>query len=162
MRIYSGMEAFFQRDNWKFTKVDDRPVIRLFYQGEITSWICYAQALEENEQFLFYAVCPLRAPQKTYPAMFEFLTRANYGMIIGNFEIDVLDGEIRHKVSIDLEDIDVTDTLIRNAAYLSVSMMGKYLPGIMLILAGKSAEEAIQHVEGPGKTPAPTAPPAQA
>lgn len=162
MRIYSGMEAFFQRDGWKFTKVDDRPVIRLPFQGKTASWICYAQAREEDERFLFYAVCPLRAPKETYPAMCEFLTRANYGMIIGNFEMDVSDGEIRYKASLGLKNVEISDPLINNAVYPVLSMMDKYLPGIMMVLTGKSAEEAIQHVEGPDKTPAPTAPPAQA
>lgn len=29
----------------------------------------------------------------------EFLTRANYGLVFGNFEMDMHDGEIRYKPS---------------------------------------------------------------
>ncbi len=36
-------------------------------------------------------------------AVAEFITRANFGIVIGNFEIDFSDGEIRYKTSIDVE-----------------------------------------------------------
>ncbi|MDJ1171766.1 hypothetical protein PMG71_20260 [Roseofilum sp. BLCC_M154] len=32
--------------------------------------------------------------------MAEFLTKANYGMILGDFELDLTDGELRDKTSI--------------------------------------------------------------
>jgi len=35
----------------------------------------------------------------------EFLTRANYGLNIGNFEMDFQDGEIRFKTAIDVEEV---------------------------------------------------------
>jgi len=36
-------------------------------------------------------------------AVAEFINRANYGIIIGNFEMDFADGEIRYKTSIDVQ-----------------------------------------------------------
>ena len=54
-------------------------------QGENGSWTCYAQTREDDQQFLFYALCPIRAPDKKRAAVAEFITRANYGMVIGNF-----------------------------------------------------------------------------
>lgn len=156
------MEGFFQRDNWKFTKVDDRPVIRLPFQGKTASWACIAQADEERERFVFYSICPLQTPKERFSAMFEFLTRANYGLMVGNFEMDVSDGEIRYKACVGLKNVEINDPLFHNAIYPSLWTMDKYLPGIMMVLTGKSAEEAIQYVEGPDHPPAPTTPPAQA
>jgi hypothetical protein len=36
--------------------------------------------------------------------MAEYLTRANYGLILGNFAMDMADGEVHYKVSVDFED----------------------------------------------------------
>jgi hypothetical protein len=88
-------------------------------------------------------------PEEKRVAMAEFITRANYGMRIGNFEMDFSDGELRYKSSIDVEDDHLSSPLIKHMVYPNVLMMDKYLPGIMAILyAGKSPRQAVEEVEG--------------
>jgi hypothetical protein len=81
--------------------------------------------------------------------MAEFITRANYGMRIGNFEMDFSDGELRYKSSIDVEDDRLSSPLVKHMIYPNVLMMDKYLPGIMAIIyAGKSPQQAVEEIEG--------------
>jgi len=78
----------------------------------------------------------------------EFLTRANYGMRIGNFELDFSDGEVRYKSSLDFEGVGLEPIMIRNAIYPAVQTMDRYFPGLIAVVAGaKSAAEAVQVVE---------------
>ncbi|WP_049790798.1 hypothetical protein [Trichormus azollae] len=51
----------------------------------------------------------------------ECITRANYGMIIGNFELDFNDGEIRYKTSIDAEGERLSFALIKQVVYANVT-----------------------------------------
>ena len=86
--------------------------------------------------------------------MAEFLTRANYGLIIGNFEMDLTDGEVRYKTGIDVEGDRLSAALVKNLVYANVLTMDQYLPGIMrLIYADVSPAEAIVQVEGPAPGP---------
>ncbi|HEX9018927.1 MAG TPA: YbjN domain-containing protein, partial [Anaerolineaceae bacterium] len=79
-------------------------------------------------------------------------TRANYGMIIGNFELDYQDGEIRYKTSVDVEDVALAESLVQNLVYANVLTMDKYLPGLMRVLyAGIEPIAAIEEVEGEGE-----------
>ena len=49
-------------------------------------------------EYVVYARCPLAAKtEKEKVRMAEFITRANYGVKNGNFEMDFFDGEIRYK-----------------------------------------------------------------
>ena len=80
------------------------------------------------------------------------MTRANYGLIIGNFEMDFSDGEVRYKTSIDVEDEDEDDrlsvALIKNLVYANVLTMDRYLPGVMSIIYGDvSPAQAIAQME---------------
>jgi hypothetical protein len=147
MRILKALEEFFGADDWAFARVDNRPILRMGFQGKNGNWTCYAQSREEDEQFLFYAICPLAIPEARRTAVAEYLTRANYGMIIGNFEMDFDDGEVRFKSSVDVQGIELVPDLIRNAAYPACLMMDKYLPGLIAILGGVSAQDAIDEVE---------------
>jgi hypothetical protein len=146
--LLSQIITFFTEDDWSFTKLQGESALRMAFEGENGEWACYAKAREEQEQFIFYSICPIAAPEDQRSAIAEFLTRANYGMTIGNFELDYTDGEIRYKTSIDVEGEKLTSALIKRLVYTNVAMMDEYLPGIhAMIKEGLSAEAAIQTIE---------------
>jgi hypothetical protein len=57
-------------------------------------------------------------------------------MTIGSFELDFTDGEISYKTTIDVEGNRLTSALIKRVVYANVTMMDKYLPGIMSVIYG--------------------------
>jgi hypothetical protein len=150
-RLLTAITDFFQSDNWTFEKVHDRPVLRLPFQGKNGKWNCFAQVRVGSslEQFLFYSVLPLNVPEPMRQAIAEFVTRANYGMAIGNFELDFSDGEVRYKTSIDASDAELTHALIRPVVVTNCLMMDKYFAGFMsVIYANISPAVAIKQIEG--------------
>lgn len=141
--------GFFEEDGWPFAQVEGQSVLRVGFQGQNGQWTCFAQAREEQTQFIFYSVCPVNAPEDKRLDLAEFLTWANYGLFIGNFEMDLSDGEIRYKTSIDVEGDRLSQALVQQLVYTNVFMMDRYLPGIMRVLyGGASPAEAIAEVEG--------------
>ena len=146
--IFQAIVNFFTQDDWPFTKIPGELALRLAFDGENGRWNCYAKAREEQEQFVFYSICPVNVPESKRMALAEFIARANYGMIIGNFELDFADGEIRYKTSIDVEGDRLSSALIKQMVYANVTMMDEYLPGIMsVIYSDVSPEDAIAQIE---------------
>jgi hypothetical protein len=144
-QILEQIIDFFTEDDWPYTKIKGEPILRMAFQGENGKWTCYAKARVEQEQFVFYSVCPVNAPENKRLAIAEFLTRANSGMIIGNFELDFADGEIRYKTSIDVKGDILSFELIKQLLYANVTMMDEYLPGIMSVIDNDvSPEDAIR------------------
>ena len=91
----------------------------------------------------------MKTSPKDFEAVAEFITRANFGMIIGNFEFDYSDGEIRYKTSVDLEGVEVQSNLLRNLVYANVLTMDKYFTGLMRVMyGGITPDEAIREIEG--------------
>jgi hypothetical protein len=133
-QILEEIISFFTKDDWPYTKIKGEPVLLTAFQGENGKWNCSAKVREEQEQFVFYSICPVNAPDSKRLAVAEFLTRANSGMIIGNFELDFADGEIRYKTSIDVEGDRLTSALIKRLVYANVTMMDEYLPGIRSVI----------------------------
>jgi hypothetical protein len=141
---------FFKENNWSFSQHETEPILQMGYQGENGEWMCTAQTREQPRQFIFYSTCTVKAPEKKRLAVAEFLTRANYSLIVGNFEMDFQDGEVRYKTySIDVENNTLSSALIGQLIYLNVMTMDRYLPGIMsVIYANISPEEAMIQIEG--------------
>lgn len=152
-RILQAFIDFFVDDDWRFDRSEQKPILRLSFQGRSGhTWSCFAQSRmgENTEQAIFYSVAPIKVPEAKRLAVAEFLTRANYGMVMGNFELDFSDGEIRYKTSIDLAGgSPLTPKLTKPMVYTNVLMMDKYLPGVMEVLyADVSPEQAIRKIEG--------------
>lgn len=55
----------------------------------------------------------MNVPEDRRLALAEFLTRANYGLFIGNFEMDWQDGEVRYKTSIDVAGDRLSTALVQ-------------------------------------------------
>ena len=143
--IFAEMVNFFKQDDWSFYQIKGQPVLQMGFQGKNGQWTCYARARENEQQFVFYSICPVTVPKSKRRALAEFIARANYGMIIGNFELDFAEGEIAYKTSIDVEGSTLTFTQMKRLVDTNVAMMDQYLPGIKSVIQGDaSPEEAIR------------------
>lgn len=147
--IFAVMIRFFEEDSWHFSRVQDETVLRMHVSGKNGQYQCIARAREEAHQLLFYSQFPINVPADKRLKVAEFLTRANYGLYIGNFEMDFQDGEIRYKTSIDVEGAPLSTAIVRNLVAPNLTMIDRYLPGMMaLIYANAAPEDAIALVEG--------------
>lgn len=146
---YEQVGAFLTQDGWYPQKNDEKSVYRMVFEGQNGEQRCFAQVRQDLEQLVFYAVAPIKVPEHARMAVMEFITRANYGMRIGNFELDLSDGEVRYKTSLDFEGTSLEDALIRNLLYPAVQTLDRYIPGIMAVGFGnREAATVIAEIEG--------------
>lgn len=146
--VYDSMLAFFKEDDWRFDVIPGKSAIKAGFKGQNAVFQLVAQANEQTERLNVYSVLDIRIPADKRQAIAEYLTRANYGLNIGNFELDFSDGEVRYKTSIDVEGGQLTSKMIKNLVYVNVLMMDKYQPGIMAVVyGGKSPADAVAEVE---------------
>jgi hypothetical protein len=137
---------YFNARGWGVTEINAN-TISTAVAGQNGTWTAYANAREQEAQLLVHSVMDQRVPAKRRKEVALFLTRANFGLLIGNFELDLDDGELRYKTSIDVEDAELTDALIDHLVLANVTTMDRYLPGIEAVVAGAKADDAIADVE---------------
>ena len=142
------MVEFFRDDGWPFAEIDGASAASTSFHGVSGQWACLAQAREAESQLLFYSLCPVAVQPGQYAAAAEVVARANAGMIVGNFELDYDDGEIRFKTSIDVEGDRLSPALVKRLVYANVHTTDQYLPAIRAVLEdGDSPAFAIARVE---------------
>ena len=145
---FQTLTRFLEDDGWYPQPLENKMVQRVYFAGDNGELRCYAQIRSDLEQFLFYVIAPVKAPDAVKAHVAEYITRANYGLRIGNFEMDYGDGEIRYKSSLDFEGETLTPQLIKNIMYPAVHTMDFYLPGLLNVMYGsKTPTEAIHDIE---------------
>lgn len=143
---------FLLEDDWKYSFNEDLGVyeFNLVIESRLKR-IAYSIYVGDSD-FTVYAVSPLgveRHDDTEMAQMALFLTRANYGLRRGNFEMDCNDGEIRYKVFVSCEDIIPSPEMIRAAVYTPAAMFDRYGEGLLsIIFEGTDARSAIELCEG--------------
>lgn len=130
------VESVLVEDGWPVHRMADGAVISTSVATDSHEWSCFACAFEADQQFAFYSVYPTKIDESVRPAMAELITRANYGLVLGNFEMDFGDGELRFKTSIDTENDRLSPALARTLIYANISVTGHYIPAIDALGSG--------------------------
>lgn len=133
---------FFRAEKWDISHTPGSSLITTSYTGVNGQWFCVAQVGQSPTRFVFYSICPVIIPRPKRVAVVEFLTRANYGGVLGNFEMGLDEGEVRYKTSLETSDPVFTPQLIRPLVYTNLIMMDNYLPGLLTVAFGQASPAA--------------------
>lgn len=142
MGIYEAVAASLEAAGWAALPMTEGETLAIPVRGLNGRWLCYVHVLTETAQLACHSICPLAAAADKRPALAEFLTRANFGLVIGNFELDFDDGEVRFKTSVDLDGLDPSPPLVRSLVVANVAAMDRYLPGIVAVIGTDIAPAA--------------------
>ena len=132
--VFDAAAEALTRLGLRFSVIAGETKFMLPFGGGSANYVSYLRIDEERCFVLFYAMCPLVASENRRQAMAEFITRANYGLSIGNFELDLADGEIRFKAALDVEGSHLNEALLGPLVFASTHTMDRYLPGIIEVL----------------------------
>jgi|GEM_PF-3273800 len=147
-KILDVIVNFFQNDDWKFSQLPGKACLRMGVKAENGEWECLAQAREEQEQFIFCSICPEEVPENKRLSVAEFLMRANWGLQIGKFTMNLENGEVRYETYINVKGDRLSLPLIKNVVYINILTMDRYLPGIVSVTRGSiSPEKVIGQIE---------------
>lgn len=108
--------------------------------GQVDMILCDIRVFDNA--YVVYGVLPFKVLTEKFQPMAEFLTRVNYGLQHGNFEMDFTDGEIRYKSYVDCEDMtELSFVIVERSVYCPLAMLSKYGDGIIDIFLGNSTPE---------------------
>jgi len=148
--IFSTLIDYMEAEQWRYEILEGQTVLRFHVKTKSGRLMCYAEVQEDKYWLLFYSYLPVNVPEDRMTRVAEFLTRANQGMRIGNFELDFADGEVRYKTSIDMEGGEITHKMIDNLLQANLSTMDRYFNGMMEVVYGsKLPVELIAGIESP-------------
>ena len=107
---------------------------------------------KKASHFVLYLYHPLTILEPLRNTAAEFIARANYGLPIGNFEMDFADGELRFKVGIPVLDIPVSRGQFAQALEILINTTIYYhTPLVRTLYDGVPSQRAIEDTENASK-----------
>ena len=135
----------------------DEEVVRTDLRGEVASYRIVARVEVEADLFQVFGYSPVRIPEGCRPAIAEAVARANYGLRLGKFELDVDDGELRFQTVQILIGQTVGEEVIDRMISTTLNMLDMYLPAFLSVIhANELPKDAIGRVEAVYRRPSET------
>ena len=133
--IYATLVRFFEGAKWKFQSSAEQRSVTLVFDGKHGPWTTHVKAFDDDQQVGVYGILPFTIESERRLAAAELITRANFGLVIGNFEMDFADGEVRYKTSLDVEGDRLSDVLLLQLIHANLSIVDTYLPAFVAFAA---------------------------
>lgn len=148
--MHDTIGAYLTTRDIAFERVDEETYLfRLAGDGD-TSWFTSISAVVELDQVIVLGELPVAVPPPCRRELGVWSARANRGLPVGNFEVDLDNGGVWAKTSIDVEDDALSDALLENLVGTNHALVGRFLPSLAAWLAGDivGPDEAAMAAQG--------------
>ena len=146
--LYKCVKDYLDKNDWHYTFDDQKGLFRcgVNLKGKLSECRLFIDI--KDKVILNYATIDMRADTDVRMAVAEFITRANYGLTFGNFEMDFDDGEVRYKMTVDCENQTPGYDILDRMVVMPALMFQRYGNGLLSVMFGfQSPEEAVKASE---------------
>jgi hypothetical protein len=149
-RLLGSLVDAMETLGWQFHLDGDAGGVVLPMTADEAEYLIALTPIEAAGLFLVRTTIPDRVPVEHRGAVCEFLNRANWRIAMGNFEMDMEDGEVVFRVTMESRKTDPTASAVRRLVLGSVSVFGRHLPALRGVAAGEaSPRDAMDGLEPP-------------
>lgn len=143
--IARALEALFEKHSWRYEKRDEN-YYDFTFNCDVNRFNLYALIGTYVNTLSIYVHMPFQVPATRMTEIAELISRINYNMTLGNYELDFHDGEILFKVSQSFSLHEPHPDEIMILLDCALTMAQTYFPTFGAVLyGGRSVTEAVQH-----------------
>ena len=125
-----------------------QPAAMVDLQGEEAIYTSRYTAVESSRTIVCCTRCPVRVPKPTRRKATEFITRANFGLLLGGFDMCLDDGAIYYRASCRIADGSLTMEMVEDLAWAGVFAFDRYLPRLLEVVYGdRPVDEAVKEAD---------------
>lgn len=143
--LLTNIVDWVEQQGWKAIIDEKRELLLLPMQSTSGEWMLAIHANDVSGFVICHSVLDARTPGDRIEEMKTLVSRLNYGLAIGNFELDETDGEIRFKTSMDTEGMEDAPhpALMSNLVRANLTSMDRFKKSIEAVMSGASTNEAL-------------------
>lgn len=121
----------------------DAPGFAASFEDEGPDVTVYSLVYESEGRLVFYLEFNTTTPKNSLSQVAEFITRVNYGITIGNYELDYSTGTVRFKSSIDYRGMQLQPVMVQRVILSAMDAVEPYAQALIEVMQGRiSARQA--------------------
>ncbi|MGI6357702.1 MAG: YbjN domain-containing protein [Bacillota bacterium] len=150
MLILETVCEYLDNERWSYHADRERSLVFFDVAGEKGTMSCAIVVDEGLRCLTFLIQLGVTVPGIKRLRMSDFITRVNYALLLGCFELNVDSGDMRFRVSLPLADAELSRQQLRDIIATGIYTVDRYYPGVMmLIYKNATAAEAYNDGQNP-------------
>lgn len=146
--VYTSLLEHLERTGIVYQADADREVASATFTCETGAYQVIARVNEEDRLFQVFGICPITIPQGSRLDVCHAITRANWGLKVGKFELDMDEGRLHFHIANVVDGDQVSDGLFGRLIAITLAMLDRYIPAILSVVYGNEPPaSAVQRVE---------------
>ena len=146
--VYTSLLEHLERTGIVYQADADREVASATFTCETGAYQVIARVNEEDRLFQVFGICPITIPQGSRLDVCHAITRANWGLKVGKFELDMDEGRLHFHIANVVDGDQVSDCLFGRLIAITLAMLDRYIPAILSVVYGNEPPaSAVQRVE---------------
>jgi hypothetical protein len=140
--VYEAVADCLRRLDPELSEDREHNAVVAEYEGDAGTWLVVGEADEERELAAVTAVVRgLVTPEHREPVAL-LLTRINLGLALGAFTLDLDEGQVRFRASVDFAGSEPDERLIRPLATMCLAAPERWLAAIVAVATGADVADA--------------------
>lgn len=131
-----ALERFFEREGITSERTEFNDVFKLGFAGDNGCFRGHVEVDEADRTVQVRTVAPVRVQKSKRRLVAELLTRINYQLLLGTFEMNMDSGTIICRTSIVLGKSDLHSDVMAHLLYANWHAMDEFFPAMSAVLFG--------------------------
>lgn len=147
VEIAELIRKYLVEDDWKFNFDEERGLFTFGLNLKCKFGKARYEVKVGETDYMVRAYVKQDAEESVRQNVCEFITRANFGLINGNFEMDFDDGELRYKSWCNCDNMMPSSAIIKNSIIIPALMLERFGDGLAAVIFGiKDPKQAIDDI----------------
>lgn len=144
----TSVESYFTKNEWQYDKRDEDTVAASFSLNSKIKNIRVLFSVSEHD-FIIRGISPIGPGKEEMAAAAEYLTRANYGLVLGKFELDYDRGIVAYALNQRFYGrASINEKVIDSSLDMVIAMFERYGEGLVNVVMGHAdPKEEIEKAE---------------
>lgn len=140
--IVDQVRDYLDQNDWKYEYIADRNYIKAGVNLKCKLQTVKLLITFNEKGYTVLASATMNASEDTRASVLEYISRANFGLRNGNFEMDLRDGEVRYKTYTNCRGLDrLPNEIIEDSIIIPPMMFSRYGDGMAALMFGFSDPE---------------------
>eukprot|EP00771_Trimastix_marina_P001129 gnl/Trimastix_PCT/2174.p1 GENE.gnl/Trimastix_PCT/2174~~gnl/Trimastix_PCT/2174.p1 ORF type:complete len:196 (+),score=35.05 gnl/Trimastix_PCT/2174:46-588(+) len=144
--------TFLNEKGLRFRTVREKNICHMVFHDESTNEDANVviETHEDKDVIVINTLCVDKCPEARRSAVCEFIAKANYGLHVGCWNIDMNDGECEYRTAVNCAGVSDVPRLLKMLFERNRKTFWRYLPGLKRVFNGEDPIQACNAVESRG------------
>jgi hypothetical protein len=142
--LFDRVAGYLDANDWRYTADTEKGYFSMGCKIKEASIRVFIDVFEADDwrRLLTFSTYPVMVPEHRRSAVMEALTRINYQLIYGNFEMDLGDGEVRFRTVVEAEK-ELDEPMFERVLNANLIAADRHFAALMTIIYGNASPDTV-------------------